>query len=90
MTKDELIALACEGKARIDVAYTITRYCIAQDGVDDNARCLDSAIFMSISNEDGGVHEDAAYFTDATDEIDLTDDEAEMLCEAIKNAMARR
>ncbi|MGZ5440349.1 MAG: hypothetical protein ACXW4P_03790 [Thermoanaerobaculia bacterium] len=91
MTKDELIALAREGKARIEVAYTITRYCITQDGVDDNgARSLDPAIFMSISNEDGGVHEDAAYFTDATDETDLTDDEAEILCEAIKDAMARR
>ena len=28
MTKDELIALAREGKAHIEVAYTITRYCV--------------------------------------------------------------
>ena len=34
MTKDELIALAKEGKAHIEVAYTITRYCVTQDGVE--------------------------------------------------------
>lgn len=91
MTKDELIALAKEGKASIEVAYTITRYCITQEGVDAEGGRFDyPAVFMSISNEDNGVYEDAAYFTDGVDEIDLTDDEAETLAEAIEAANTRR
>lgn len=72
MTKDELIALAREGKAHIKVAYTITRYCVTP-----NASLDYEAIFMSINNEDGSVYDDAAYFTDGVDEIELRDDEAE-------------
>jgi len=81
MTKDELIALAREGKAHIEVAYTITRYCVTPTADMDY-----EAIFFSISNEDGDVYDDAAYFTDGDDEIDLTDDDAETLRIAIQQS----
>jgi hypothetical protein len=79
MTKDELIALAGEGKAHIEVAYTIARYCVTP-----NASLDYEAIFLSISNEDGSVYDDEAYFTDGVDEIGLTDDEAESVRLAIQ------
>jgi hypothetical protein len=91
MTKDELIALAKEGKAHIEVAYTITRYCITQEGVDGEGDRFDyPAVFMSISNEDNSLYDDAAYFTDGSDEIDLTDEDADVLWSAIQTAMTRR
>jgi hypothetical protein len=78
MTKDELIALAREGKAHIKVAYTITRYCVTPSASLDY-----EAIFLSISNEDCSVYDDEAYFTDGVDEIELRDDEADNVFLAI-------
>jgi hypothetical protein len=90
MTKDELIALSREGKASIEVAYTITRYCVTQRGIDAEGDRLEyPVIFMSISNEDGHLYQDAAYYTDGVDETDLTDAQAEVLCDAIKAADIR-
>lgn len=37
MTKDELIALAREGNAHIEIAYTITRYCVTPTADLDDA-----------------------------------------------------
>jgi hypothetical protein len=84
MTKEELIALVREGKGNISEAYTITRYCISRERWQHEGRDTDyPAIFMSISNEDGSVYGDDAYFTDRDTEVSLTDDEAEVLREAI-------
>jgi hypothetical protein len=81
MTKQELIELARDGKAYIHLAYTISRYCITKDGHggDDTA-----AVYISISDQDGGVHDDAAYYTDGDADEDLTDTEAETLRAAIE------
>ena len=88
MTKDELIALANEGKASIEVAYTITRYCITPRGIDVEGDRLEyPAIFVSINNEDGQVFEDAEYYTDGVDESDLTDNEVAVLRKAIRTAV---
>jgi hypothetical protein len=84
MTKDELIALAREGKAHIEVAYTITRYCVTPAAKMDY-----EAIFLSISNEDDSVYDDAAYFTDGVDEVDLTEEDAETLQAAIGQKLGR-
>ena len=91
MTKDELIALADEGRATIQVANTITRYAITRDGIDDcGERANDyAAIFLSISGEDGGLYDDKAYFTDGRDEIDLTEEEAERLAFAIHAQLSK-
>jgi hypothetical protein len=89
MTKSELIALARDGKAHVEVAYTITRYCITRKGGEEFGRFVDyPAVFMSISNEDGGVYEDAAYFTDGVDEEDLTNEECDTLAEVIHGTRA--
>lgn len=79
MTKNELIALVREGKAHIELAHTIARYCVTP-----NASLAYEAIFLSISNEDGSVYDDEAYFTDGVDEIELSDDEAESVRLAIQ------
>lgn len=84
MTKDELIALGKEGKAHIEIAYTITRYCVTP-----NASLDYDAIFLSISNDDGSVYDDEAYFTDGVDEIELSDDEADALRTVIDKKMAQ-
>jgi hypothetical protein len=91
MTKDELIALADQGKATIQVAYTITRYAITRNGIDDSGERPNdyAAIFLSISGEDGGVYDDKAYFTDEDDEIDLTETEVERLRLAIRAQLSK-
>ncbi len=90
MTKDELIALTREGKASIEVAYTITRYCITPRGIDVEGDRLEyPVIFVSINNEDGQVFEDAECYTGSVDQDDLTDDEAQILREAIRAANIR-
>ena len=60
MTKRELLALAASGNAIIEVAYTITRYCVTPP---DDPDGLHAAIFISISNEDGSVYNDDGLFT---------------------------
>lgn len=91
MTKDELIALADQGKATIQVAYTITRYAITRNGIDDSGERPNdyAAIFLSISGEDGDVYDDKAYFTDEDDEIDLTETEVERLRLAIRAQLSK-
>lgn len=84
MTKEELIAVVREGKGNISEAYTISRYCISRERWQHEGRDTDyPAIFLSISNEDGSVYGDDAYFTDRETEVSLTDEEAEVLREAI-------
>jgi hypothetical protein len=91
MTKEQLIALAREGKAHIGIAYTITRYCISKKPWGRKAQSSDyPAIFMSISNEDGSVYNDAAYFTDLNEDVDLSADEAEALRVAIASMTPNR
>jgi len=91
MTKDELIALAKEGEASIEVAYTITRYCVTPRDVDvDGDRLEYPVIFVSINNKDGQVYEDAECYTGRVDEDDLTGDEAQILRDAIEAANTRR
>lgn len=79
MTKDELISLARAGDAHIEVAFTITRYCVPA-----NASLDSEGIFLSVSNEDGSVYDDEAYFTDGVEELELSDEEAENLRHAIQ------
>jgi hypothetical protein len=91
MTKDELIALARESKAHIESEYTITRYRITQEGVDAKGVPFDyPAIFLSICDQDGNVHDDDPYFSDDTDYDGLTDEEAETIREAIEASNAQR
>jgi hypothetical protein len=80
MTKQELIALAEAGHAQILPAYTITRYQVIRRGADHRGQTLDyPVIFMSITEEDGSVYDDYAYFTDGDDEVELDDADAERL-----------
>jgi len=91
MTKDELIALAKEGKASIELAYTVTRYCVTPRGIDVEGERLEyPVIFASLNNEDGQVFEDTEYYTDGVDESDLTDDEVEVLRKASGQRFARK
>jgi hypothetical protein len=87
MTKDELIALVKEGKAHIELAFTINRYAITEAAVDAQGEPIEyPAIFMSVSNTDGSVYDDEAYFTDDIDDDMLTEEEAETLRQAIEQA----
>ena len=77
MTKQELIALAAEGNADIDVQNTMTCYRIgAAPGGEDE-------IFITLDNGNRELHEDGAYFTDGQRKILLTKNEALTLVDAV-------
>jgi hypothetical protein len=84
MTKQELLALAAAGHARIDVAYTITRYCVAPKCLGADGDLSEGAIFITISDEDGGPYGDDAYFVDERqDEVPLTQEEVDVLADIV-------
>lgn len=86
LTKHELLDLVASGNAIIEVADTITRYCIKPpaDREDSN-----HAIFISI-DDDGSVYKDLVYFVGYRDDADFTDEQAETLREAIAKFELRR
>jgi hypothetical protein len=89
MTKHELLALAAAGHANIKVAYTITRYYVSPKCLGAADSRSEAAIFFSISNEDGSVYDDDAYFIDnADDEVPLTREEANALAEIVTASKA--
>ena len=84
MTKEELITLASQGKARVEVAENITRYSITPEGVNEQGEQIEyPVIVLCIDNLDRREFIDTAYFHDGLDESELTDDEEAMLRSAI-------
>jgi hypothetical protein len=84
MTKDELIALARGGKAHIEETstYLVTRYQIVADVDADGL----PAIYAELS-EVGVEH---AYYTDGSNEHELTPDEGNEVWAAIDTALSER
>lgn len=83
MTKQELISLAASGDAYIHVAFTISRYCVTPTDGHDTEHGM---ILIAVTDDDGTLYDNATYFDDSSDPVDLTDAEAETLMLAIEKS----
>lgn len=83
MTKDELIALAREGKAHIEewASHIVTRYGVSESADNDGEA---DVLFVTLC-EEGTVHD--AYFSGEEGVSDLTADEIDIVRTAIETKL---
>ena len=86
MTKDELLALAREGKAHIRLADKIGRFVISDQDPSTGASSM--LIYVNMSDEDGFVYEHAAFESDdvSLQAFELTEVECQLVADAIEES----
>jgi hypothetical protein len=86
MTKDEVLALAREGKAYIRLADKIGRFVISDR--DPSTGESSMLVYVNMSDEDGFVYEHAAFESEhvSLQAFELTEDECQLVADAIEES----